>query len=203
MTTKKTRREFTDEFKREAVVLLWDSGRPLTQIAAERLRLIWAWSHRCCGAGAAWRTGRDRRHLLPGLGVLWPRCRPSRWRSAVCAGSWTGRRWSATSKRKQSASSRVRRDEVPFHRGPPQGVPRAGDVFGAAGQRQRLLCLANPWDRRLARPTGERPRPGEQDVGGGHRPCSCRQPAPLRQPARARVPAGPRKPEGFAAGASG
>jgi len=35
MTTKKTRREFTDEFKREAVVLLWDSGRPLTQIAAE------------------------------------------------------------------------------------------------------------------------------------------------------------------------
>ena len=35
MTTKKTRREFTDEFKREAVVLLRDSGRPLTQIAAE------------------------------------------------------------------------------------------------------------------------------------------------------------------------
>ena len=26
MTTKKTRREFTDEFKREAVVLLRDSG---------------------------------------------------------------------------------------------------------------------------------------------------------------------------------
>ncbi len=35
MTTKKMRREFTDEFKREAVVLLRDSGRPLTQIAAE------------------------------------------------------------------------------------------------------------------------------------------------------------------------
>jgi len=34
-TTKKTRREFTDEFKREAVVLLRDSGRPLTQVAAE------------------------------------------------------------------------------------------------------------------------------------------------------------------------
>lgn len=31
MTTKKTRREF----KREAVVLLRDGGRPLTQIAAE------------------------------------------------------------------------------------------------------------------------------------------------------------------------
>ena len=35
MTTKKIRREFTDEFKREAAVLVRDSGRPLTQIAAE------------------------------------------------------------------------------------------------------------------------------------------------------------------------
>ena len=34
-TTKNTRREFTDEFKREAVVLLRDSGRPLRQVAAE------------------------------------------------------------------------------------------------------------------------------------------------------------------------
>ena len=34
MTTK-TRREFTNEFKREAVVLLRDSGRPLPQVAAE------------------------------------------------------------------------------------------------------------------------------------------------------------------------
>ena len=35
MTTKKTRHEFTNEFKREAVVLLRDSGRPLTQVASE------------------------------------------------------------------------------------------------------------------------------------------------------------------------
>jgi transposase len=35
MATKKTRREFTNEFKGEAVVLLRGSGRPLTQIAAE------------------------------------------------------------------------------------------------------------------------------------------------------------------------
>ncbi len=34
MTTK-TRREFTDEFKREAVLLLQGSGRPLSQVAAE------------------------------------------------------------------------------------------------------------------------------------------------------------------------
>jgi len=35
MTAERTRREFTDEFKREAVVLLRDSGRPLTQVASE------------------------------------------------------------------------------------------------------------------------------------------------------------------------
>ena len=35
MTTKKTRREFAAEFKREAVILLRDSGRPLTQVASE------------------------------------------------------------------------------------------------------------------------------------------------------------------------
>lgn len=31
----KTRRTFTDEFKREAVALLESSGRPLMQVAAE------------------------------------------------------------------------------------------------------------------------------------------------------------------------
>jgi transposase len=31
----KTRRSFTDEFKREAVSLLLSSGRPVTQVAAE------------------------------------------------------------------------------------------------------------------------------------------------------------------------
>jgi len=35
MTTKNTRRDFTDEFKREAVSLLRGSRRPLTQVAAE------------------------------------------------------------------------------------------------------------------------------------------------------------------------
>ena len=34
MLMRKTRREFTDGFKREAVVLLRDGGRPLTQVAA-------------------------------------------------------------------------------------------------------------------------------------------------------------------------
>jgi transposase len=35
LMTSKTRRTFTDEFKREAVALLAGSGRPLTQVAAE------------------------------------------------------------------------------------------------------------------------------------------------------------------------
>ncbi len=35
MTTKNTRRDFTDDVKREAVSLLRGSGRPLTQVAAE------------------------------------------------------------------------------------------------------------------------------------------------------------------------
>ena len=33
--TNKTRREFTEEFKREAVLLLESSGRPLMQVAKE------------------------------------------------------------------------------------------------------------------------------------------------------------------------
>ena len=56
MTTKKTRREFTDEFKPEAVVLLRDSGRPLTQVAAElglEPSVLRHWRSLANGAGQA------------------------------------------------------------------------------------------------------------------------------------------------------
>ena len=56
MTTKKTRREFTDEFKREAVVLLRDSGRPLTQVASElglEPSVLRRWRSLANGAGQA------------------------------------------------------------------------------------------------------------------------------------------------------
>ncbi len=92
MTTKKTRREFTDEFKREAVVLLRDSGRPLTQIATElglEPSVLRRWRSLANGAGQA--------SLAPRPGGAAVRRRPSRWRSVTCAGSWSGRRWSATS----------------------------------------------------------------------------------------------------------
>jgi len=56
MTTKKTRRDFTVEFKREAVVLLRDSGRPLTQVAAElglEPSVLRRWRSLANGAGQA------------------------------------------------------------------------------------------------------------------------------------------------------
>ena len=56
MTTKKTRREFTTEFKHEAVVLLRDSGRPLTQVAAElglEPSVLRRWRSLANGAGQA------------------------------------------------------------------------------------------------------------------------------------------------------
>ena len=56
MTTKKTRREFTTEFKREAVVLLRDSGRPLTQVASElglEPSVLRRWRSLANGAGQA------------------------------------------------------------------------------------------------------------------------------------------------------
>src|SRR5205823_14024810 len=65
MTTK-TRRAFTDEFKRQAVSLLASSGRPLTQVASElgvqpSLLRSWRGVERCCeGASRTWRLGRNR-----------------------------------------------------------------------------------------------------------------------------------------------
>src|SRR3954454_25383814 len=56
--TSKTRREFTEEFKREAVLLLESSGRPLMQVAKEfgihpsMLRNWRARGHGPAGSGA-------------------------------------------------------------------------------------------------------------------------------------------------------
>ncbi len=56
ITTKEMRRELTDEFQREAVVLLRDNGRPLTQIAAElglEPSVLGRWRSLANGAGQA------------------------------------------------------------------------------------------------------------------------------------------------------
>jgi transposase-like protein len=87
------RRQFTDEFKREAVGLLASSGRPLSQIAQElgiapsRLR---AWRNRGDG-GRRDRRGasiRRRRSRLPVR--IWPLKTPvCGARMSACA--WSGR----------------------------------------------------------------------------------------------------------------
>ena len=87
------RRQYTDEFKREAVGLLASSGRPLSQIARElgiaasRLR---AWRNRDDG-GMRDRRGapiRRRRSRMPAR--IWPLKTPvCGARTSVCA--WSGR----------------------------------------------------------------------------------------------------------------
>jgi transposase-like protein len=87
------RRQYTDEFKREAVGLLASSGRPLSQIARElgiaasRLR---AWRNRDDGrhAGSPRRSNTRRRSRMPAR--IWPLKTPvCGTRTNVCA--WSGR----------------------------------------------------------------------------------------------------------------
>jgi transposase-like protein len=57
------RRQFTDEFKREAVALLASSGRPLTQIASElgiAPSMLRNWRNRGGGQMRGQRCTRDR-----------------------------------------------------------------------------------------------------------------------------------------------
>ena len=78
MTTK-TRREFTNEFKREAVSLLASSGRPLTQVATElgiQPSMLRAWRGRpiaATGPAATTRGGADPRAPAPGPIEAWSR----------------------------------------------------------------------------------------------------------------------------------
>src|SRR5262249_13258790 len=69
------RRQFTDEFKREAVALLVSSGRPLLQIASERgisPSMLRNWRN---GSG-----GRDAGSARAATPTTWPR--PIAWRIA-------------------------------------------------------------------------------------------------------------------------
>ena len=87
------RRQFTDEFKREAVGLLTSSGRPLSQIAQElgiaasRLR---AWRNRSDGghAGSPRRPNTQAAIRMPVR--IWPLKTPvCGARTSACA--WSGR----------------------------------------------------------------------------------------------------------------
>ena len=92
MTTK-TRRAFTDEFKREAVALLAGSGRPLTQVAAElgiQPSMLRAW--RGNGTTAAGPVSLPAR---AGDVTAVPSAEQAEG-TAACRRSWIGRGWSAT-----------------------------------------------------------------------------------------------------------
>ena len=87
------RRQYTDEFKREAIGLLASSGRPLSQIAQElgiaasRLR---AWRNKDDGrhAGSPRRSNTQGRSRMPAR--IWPLKTPvCGARTSVCA--WSGR----------------------------------------------------------------------------------------------------------------
>jgi transposase-like protein len=87
------RRQFTDEFKQEAVALLAISGRPLTQIAAElgiAPSMLRNWRNRGGGRNAwpALRPTRRRRPRIP--------FRTQRQRSPGFAARMIGCAWNAT-----------------------------------------------------------------------------------------------------------
>ena len=79
------RRQFTDEFKREAVALLASSGRPLLQIASEL-----GISPRCCATGVIGAKG-EMRGRRPSIS---PRTR--RRKSPAFAARTIACGWSAT-----------------------------------------------------------------------------------------------------------
>jgi len=93
----KRRREFTPEFKREAVALLDSSGRPQMQIAAElgiQPSMLRQWRSALMGGSPPPRAAGS-----PGAAFASSVASPSdrRPRSPVCGVNLTGRAWSATS----------------------------------------------------------------------------------------------------------
>ena len=88
----KMRREFSPEFKREAVALLESSGRPLMQVATEGSR------RRCCGTGERWFAAgpRDREWRRHRVCRRYHRQRTRRRRSRGGSESSIARAWSVT-----------------------------------------------------------------------------------------------------------
>ena len=87
------RRQFTDEFKLEAVGLLANSGRPLSQIAQElgiAASMLRAWRNRDDGGHARSLRRSNTQAAIPHAGAIWrlktPVCGA---RMSACA--WSGR----------------------------------------------------------------------------------------------------------------
>src|SRR5437764_10055389 len=130
------RRQYTDEFKREAVALLASSGRPLVQIASElgiSPSMLRNWRNRSEGrnAGSALRpnTPASAPHSVPDPAAEISRLRRENDRL----------RMERDILKKAVAIFSEPRDEVPLDRGPPGCLAGAGHVRCAERVAVRLL----------------------------------------------------------------
>ena len=120
------RRQYPDEFKREALKLLVSSGRPLSQIAGElgippeRLR---AWRNRSGGyqAGSARRPNTQAAIPPAGVDLATENARLRRENERL--------RMEREILRKHCASSRNHRNEIPHHRGSARDVPEGPRIL--------------------------------------------------------------------------
>jgi transposase len=161
------RRQYTDEFKREAVGLLASSGRPLSQIAGElgipaaRLR---AW----CNRNAGRQAGSPRRPItqtaIPpaGLDLATENVRLRRENERL--------RMEREILKKTRAPSRSYRNEIPHHRRSARDIPGSCPVRCHGRLYGRVLCLA---------------RPARKSAQGGQSCSARRDPAPPSGPSRA------------------
>lgn len=140
----RTRRSFSEEFKREAVRLAREPGRSLAGVARDlkiERRLL-----------AGWRTGRRSWTRSRLRARARQRCEPS-WRAFVGRMSDFGR--TTRSQEKQWRSSRIGRDEIPGDRRTGQEGVGSSFVRGSEslGKREvRLMSEAELVGRRRRRP---------------------------------------------------
>ncbi|MBK3800982.1 transposase, partial [Azospirillum brasilense] len=174
----KMRRSFTDEFKREAVALLDGSGRPLEHVARElglQPSVLRNWRRAAQSQPPRSRSGAP---AVPDAAT------PDEQAAEIARlrRELERARQERDILKRPSASSRKRRDEVPFRRGPPGRVPRPAHVHGARGVRQ--------WVLRVAWAAGKRPGRCQPAASGRGPARPWAPPGPLWQPARACRPTG-------------
>src|SRR5208282_5364552 len=135
------RRQYPDEFKREALELLVSSGRPLSQIAGElgippeRLRV---WRNRSGGSKAGSPRRPNTQAAIPTAGVdlATENARLRRENERL--------RMEREISKKHCASSRNHRNEIPYHRGSARDVPDSRLVRRDGRLSGGVLCLARP-----------------------------------------------------------
>ena len=151
------RRQYTDEFKREAVGLLVSSSRPLSQIAEElgipaaRLR---AWRNRSGGGQAGSPRRPNTQAVIPpaGTDLAAENARLRRDNERL--------RMEREILKKRCASSRSHRNEIPHHRGAVRNLPGSRLMRCHERLSVGVLCLA----RQARKPAqGGQSRPARRD----------------------------------------